>query len=69
MESYKNLKVWQKTLDFIDEVYNATKAFSKDETYGLIGQIRSAAVSVAANIAEGSVKRSKKEYVRFLNIS
>jgi four helix bundle protein len=53
MQNYKDLKVWQKGHQFTLKVYEITKAFPKEETYGLVSQLRRAASSVPANIAEG----------------
>lgn len=66
---YKDLQVWQKSMDFIDEVYSVTKSFPKDEAYGLTSQLRRCAVSIASNIAEGSSRASTKEFIRFIEIS
>lgn len=66
---YRDLQVWQKSMDFVDAVYVATKSFPKDELYGLTSQLRRSAVSVASNIAEGSSRSSTKEFIRFVEIS
>jgi len=68
-KSFTGLIVWQKAHQFVLEVYNVTKNFPKDETYGLTSQFRRASVSIPANIAEGFRKRGKNDKVRFLNIS
>ena len=62
----RNIVAWQKADDLAVQVYELTKAFPKSETYGLTSQVRRAAVSVAANIAEGSARASLKDYVHFL---
>ena len=67
--SFKDLIVWQKAHKFVLDVYNYTKAFPQDEIYGLTSQFRRAAVSIAANIAEGFKRTGKKEKLRFYNIS
>ncbi len=69
IQSYKDLKVWQKSVDLVTEIYSITKAFPKEEMYGIVSQLRRAAASVPANISEGAVRNSEKEYVRFLYIS
>ena len=69
ISSYKNLKIWQKSIDFVERIYNITKLFPKEEIYGLTSQIRRCAVSISSNIAEGSSRRSDKEFIRFVNIS
>jgi len=67
--TFQDLIVWQKAHEFVLEVYSYTKNFPKTELYGLTSQFRRAAVSIAANIAEGFKKRGKKDKARFLNIS
>ena len=67
--TFRELVVWQKAHRFVLSVYEMTAAFPKHETYGLAAQLRRAAVSIPANIAEGFRKRSKPDKVRFLNIA
>ena len=69
MKTHKDLIVWQKSIDFVTEVYKVTSDFPREETYGLTSQLRRAAVSVPSNIAEGAARKSDKEYVRFLFIA
>ena len=69
MTGYENLKVWQLSIDLVTEVYNQVKLLPKQETYALSDQIRRSAVSIPSNIAEGSSRNSKKEYVQFLYIA
>ncbi len=69
VNSYKDLTVWQKSLGFVERIYKSTNSFPRDELYGLVSQMRRAAVSIPSNIAEGSCKRSTKEYIRFINIA
>ena len=64
--SHRDLVVWQKAMDLVTGVYEASKVFPRDEVYGLTNQMRRAAVSVPANVAEGQGRRSKKEFVNFL---
>ena len=66
---YRRLVVWQKADELAFQVYQASKGFPRDELYGLTSQLRRAALSVPANIAEGFRKRSKQDKARFLNIS
>jgi four helix bundle protein len=68
-EKFTDLILWQKAHQFVLGVYKMTSNFPKSETYGLTSQFRPAAVSIAANIAEGYRKRGKADKVRFLNIS
>ena len=63
--SYRDLKVWQKSIDVVAEIYACTPAFPKDEQYALVSQLRRVAVSVASNIAEGKGRSGDKELVRF----
>ena len=68
-KSYKELIVWQKAHSFVLTVYSLSGKFPKSELYGLTSQFRRAAVSIAANIAEGYVKKSPSDKIRFFNIS
>ena len=67
--NFKDLMVWQKSIDLADAMYDATAEFPKAEVFGLSSQIRRAAVSVASNIAEGSARHSRRDFVRFLRQS
>lgn len=66
IKSHRDLIVWQKSMDLVVAVYRATDAFPKSETYGLTSQIRRAAASIPANIAEGQGRRLSGEYLQFL---
>jgi four helix bundle protein len=66
IKSHRDLIVWQKSMDLVVVVYHATKSFPKEELYGLTSQIRRAAVSIPANIAEGQGRRLPKEFQQFL---
>jgi len=68
-KSFTDLIVWQKAHSSVLQIYKCTSRFPKSETYGLVSQMRRAAVSVPANIAEGFKKRGKPDKVRFLNIA
>ena len=67
--SYKELLVWQKSMDLVTNVYNSIKTFPKEEVYGLAGQLRRAVVSVPSNIAEGQGRDSLKEFIHHLSIA
>ena len=67
MRPHEKLDVWQKAIEFVVSVYKMTDSFPRDERFGLISQIRRAAVSVPANIAEGAARRSAKEFRYFLS--
>jgi four helix bundle protein len=69
MQNYKDLKVWEKAHSFTLQVYKLTEKFPREETYGLTNQLRRAASSIAANIAEGCGKNTKADFANFLNIS
>ena len=69
VRSYRDLLVWQKSLIWIEGVYRCSRRWPRDERFGLIGQTQRAAVSVAANIAEGAARRSTGEFLQFLGIA
>lgn len=69
MRNYKDLKVWEKSYAFALKIYESTKLFPKEEIYSLTNQMRRAASSIPANIAEGCGKNSSLEFAHFLNIS
>ena len=69
VKSYKELIVWQKSMDLVREIYMLTERFPKDELYGLRSQMERAAVAIPSNIAEGYLRRHRKEYSQFLSIS
>lgn len=69
IKSYRDLETWQKAMDLVQEIYTETKSFPKEETYGLLSQIRRAAVSIPSNIAEGQGRDSTKEFLHFLSIA
>lgn len=67
--SFTDLRMWQKSHEFVLETYKTTESFPKQELFGLVSQIRRASVSIAANIAEGYKRKGKIEKLRFFNIS
>ena len=67
--SYRDLIVWQKAVALVTDVYRWTEPFPKHELYGLASQMRRAAVSAAANIAEGQGRNSRGEFLQFLGTS
>ncbi|MCB0190339.1 MAG: four helix bundle protein [Anaerolineae bacterium] len=69
MNSYKELKVWQRTVDLVAEIYRMTRTFPDEERYTLTSQMRRAAISIPSNIAEGWGRGTTKEYVHFLRIA
>ena len=69
MQSFKNLKVWEKAHVLTLDVYRSTKSFPRDEIYGLTSQMRRSAASIGANIAEGVCRKGDLEFGRFLHIA
>src|SRR5437870_2161550 len=69
IQSYKDLIVWQKSMELVKEVYRITGKLPNHELYGLSNQLRRAAVSIPSNIAEGQQRRGTKEFTQFLRIS
>jgi four helix bundle protein len=67
MRPHEKLEAWSAAKDFVVEVYRSTETFPKEEKFGLTSQIRRAAVSVPANIAEGAARQSDKEFIYFLS--
>jgi four helix bundle protein len=67
MRPHQKLDAWSKSVDLVVEVYKATDSFPKEERYGLTSQIRRAGISIAANIAEGAGRYSRKEFAHFLS--
>ena len=65
--TYRDLKAWQTAMEMVQEVYRLTRAFPREESYGLTIQLRRAAVSIASNIAEGKGRSSDKELLHFLS--
>ncbi len=69
VRNYRDLKVWTKAVELAESVYELSSRFPSEERYGLTSQIRRSAVSVPANIAEGSGRDGPKEFARFLSIA
>ncbi len=69
MHNFRKLTIWTKSIAFVTDIYRITKTFPKEEKFGLCSQMERAAVSVPANIAEGSAKSSDKDFARFLEMS
>ncbi|MGH9522620.1 MAG: four helix bundle protein [Terriglobales bacterium] len=65
--SYRDLVAWQKAMELVYRIYELTKKFPSDEKYGLVSQLRRAAVSIPSNIAEGKGRRSDTDMCRFFN--
>jgi four helix bundle protein len=69
MNYFKELKVWQKSIDLVTDTYLLTRNFPKEEVFGLVSQIRRCIISVPSNIAEGCGRKSQKDFSNFLGIS
>ena len=69
VKSYRDLIVWQKSMELVERVYRMTSAFPTNELYGLSSQVRRAAVSIPSNIAEGQARKSTAEFLNFLSIA
>ena len=69
IQSYRDLRVWKEAMNLAEECYRLTKLFPTSEMYGMTSQIRRAAVSVPANIAEGYGREYRQEYIQFLRIA
>ena len=69
VQSYRQLIAWQKSMKLVADIYRVTRTFPKWELYGLVSQLRRAAISVPSNIAEGQGRRSTGEFKHFLGIA
>ena len=69
VRSYQDLEVWRFAVDWTEAVYRTTAAWPTDERFGLISQVRRAAVSVASNIAEGAARRGTGEFLQFVGMA
>lgn len=69
IKSYKDLNIWNKGIEIISHIYKATAIFPKEETYGLVAQMKRSAVSIPSNIAEGFARQHNNEYKQFLYIA
>lgn len=69
VQTYRELVVWQKGMDLVQEIYLVTREFPREEMYGLTSQIRRAAVSIPSNIAEGQGRKTTKEFLNHLSIA
>ena len=68
-QNYQDLTVWQRAIDLTECIYRLTQKFPKEETYGLVSQLRRASVSVASNIADGRGRLNPGEFRQFLGIA
>jgi four helix bundle protein len=68
-KSYRDLIIWQKAMDLVIATYELTEQFPTHERYGLVSQMRRAAIAIPSNIAEGYQRHSSREYLQFLSIA
>ena len=69
LKTHKDLDVWKESMKLVKQIYLITANFPKEETYGLVSQIRRSAISIPSNIAEGAARNSNKEFIQFLYVS
>lgn len=69
MKSHKDLDVWRAAIELARDTYELLKTFPKEEQYGIVGQMKRSAVSIASNIAEGAARQGTKEFVQYLYIA
>lgn len=69
VQSYRDLRIWQQSIDLVERVYETTRKFPKHEQFGLASQMQRAAVSIPSNIAEGHTRFRLKEYLQFLSVA
>lgn len=69
MKPHKNLNAWIKSFEFVKDIYSITEKFPHEEKFGLVSQMRRAAVSIPVNIAEGAARKGRKEFIQFLHIA
>ena len=67
VRDYKDLQVWQKSMELARQIYGATQTFPQEERFGLVAQMRRAAVSVPSNIAEGQARNTTGEFIQFIS--
>ena len=68
-KSYKDLIVWQRSVQLVTAVYDLTRMFPKEEIYGISSQMRRAVISIPSNIAEGRSRGTRKDYLQFLRVA
>ena len=69
MKDHKELRVWQKAMDLVVEVYRLVKLLPKEENFALANQMHRAVASIPSNIAEGNARTSEREFLRFLSVA
>jgi four helix bundle protein len=69
VRKHHELKAWQEAMELVKEIYQVTRDFPKEEIYGLVSQMRHAAVSIPSNISEGAARGGDREFIQFLIIA
>jgi len=69
LKSYRDLEVWKKSINWVEQIYLASRAFPPEEKFGLTSQLRRAAMSVPSNIAEGAARSGTGEYLQSLSVA
>jgi four helix bundle protein len=69
MRTHKDLEIWKRGIELVEKIYKLSSTFPKEESYGIISQMRRSVVSYPTNIAEGAARFSKKEFIQFVYIS
>jgi|TARA_R100000541_G_scaffold58793_2_gene70620 four helix bundle protein len=69
IKTFRDLKIWQQSMELVTEIYRATSSFPEEEKYGLTSQLRRSSVSIPSNISEGFGRNSQGDFKRFVNIS
>jgi len=69
MKTHKDLEIWQKGIELVESIYKITLDFPKEENYGVISQMRRAAISYPSNIAEGAARSGRREFIQFVYIA
>jgi four helix bundle protein len=69
MKTFRELIVWQKSMDYVTEIYKISKSFPVEENFGLTSQMRRCSISIPSNISEGYGRDGLNDYIRFLNIA
>jgi four helix bundle protein len=69
IKNFKDLDVWNLSIDLVKDIYEITKSFPRDEKFGIVMQMRRSAISIPSNIAEGKTRQHVKEYMQFLYVA
>lgn len=69
VKTYRDLNVWKASMEVVDMIYDVTKSFPHEELYGLTNQMRRSAVSIPSNIAEGFLRKTTRDYLRFVTMA